>query len=213
MNWRLSQLDKVALVSNSDAHSPNPWRLGREANVFDLHTLAYREIFDAIRSKSKERFLFTIEVDPAYGKYHFSGHRKCGVSLSPPESARTQGRCPKCGKKLTIGVLERVEELADRPEGYVPPLAIPFKSLLPLYEVISFATGVNRLYARKVIEEQDRLITAFGNEFAVLLDADQAELLKHTKQRIADAIIATREGRIKFQPGYDGTYGVPAFPE
>jgi len=212
MNWRLSSLDNLSLVSNSDAHSPNPWRLGREANVFDLPNLTYREVFDAIRLKSKERFLFTIEVDPAYGKYHFSGHRKCGVSLSPQESARAEGRCPKCGRKLTIGVLERVEMLADRPEGYVPPRAIPFKSLLPLYEVISFATGVNRLYAKAVIEEQDKLIRIFGSELSVLLDADEKELSEHARGRIANAIIAMREGRVRFQPGYDGNYGTPVFP-
>lgn len=210
MNWRLSQLDGLALVSNSDSHSPNPWRLGREANVFDLPGLTYRGVFDAVRSR--EHFLFTIEVDPAYGKYHFSGHRKCGVSLSPQESARADGRCPRCGKKLTIGVLERVEELADRPEGYIRPGATPFRSLLPLYEVISFATGVNRPYAKAVIEEQDRLIGAFGGEFAVLLDATEEELSKFTKEGIVRAIIAAREGRVRFQPGYDGTYGVPIFP-
>jgi len=210
MNWRLSSLDGMSLVSNSDAHSPNPWRLGREANVFEMEKLTYRAVFDAIRLKDKSHFLYTIEVDPAYGKYHFTGHKKCGVSLSPIQAEGLGNRCPKCGKKLTIGVLQRVEELADRPEGQKPEWAVPYKRLLPLYEVISFATGVNRLYAKAVIEEQDKLIRVFGTELAILLDADEAELSKHTSAKVVSAIIAVREGRLAFTPGYDGVYGVPA---
>jgi len=209
MNWRLSMLGDISLVSNSDAHSPNPWRLGREANVFNIAKPTYKEIFDAIRLRDKSRFMYTIEVDPAYGKYHFTGHKKCGVSLTPSRARSLGNKCPKCGKKLTVGVLQRVEELADRPEGSRPEGAIPYKNLLPLYEIISFATGVNRLYAKGVIEEQDKLIRAFGTELAVLLDADEAELSKHTSAKVASAIIAVREGRLAFTPGYDGTYGVP----
>lgn len=211
MNWRLSSLDKVALVSNSDAHSPNPWRLGREANVFEFNRLSYRDVFDAVRLKDANRFLFTIEVDPAYGKYHFSGHKKCGVSLAPAKARQAGNICPKCGKKLTVGVMQRVEELADRPDGFRPEGAIPFRTLLPLYEVISFATGVNRLYAKAVLEQQDRLIEAFGSELAVLLETPADELLHHTKQVVAEAILAMRENRLKFTPGYDGVYGVPSF--
>ncbi len=211
MNWRLSSLDRVALVSNSDAHSPNPWRLGREANVFDLENLDYRSVFDAIRQKDPVRFKFTIEVDPAYGKYHYSGHRKCGVSLSPQDFLRVKGVCPKCGKKVTVGVMGRLEQLADRPEGHRPPGAIPYKGLLPLYEVISVATGVNRLYVERVIEEQDRLINAFGSELAVLLEISPEQLNKVTKKTISEAIISMREGRTTFTPGYDGVYGVPHF--
>ncbi len=210
MNWRLSSLDRVALVSNSDAHSPNPWRLGREANVFELEKLSYRAIFDAIRLKDQGRFLYTIEVDPAYGKYHFTGHKKCGVSLPPGDALRMGNSCPKCGRKLTVGVLQRVEELADRPDGFRPKNAIPFRSLLPLYEVISFVTGVNRLYAKAVLEQQDRLIGAFGSELAVLMDAPLEDLLRHSKQEVAQAIVAVRENRLKFTPGYDGVYGVPS---
>jgi len=211
MNWRLSQLDKIALMSNSDAHSPHPWRLGREANVFDLRRLTYDEIFDSVRRKDGSRFLYTIEVDPAYGKYHYSGHRACGVSLSPAASVKAGNRCPKCGKRVTVGVLQRLEELADRPEGFVPRGAIPFKRLLPLYEVISHATGVNRLYARGVIEEQDKLIHAFENELTVLLEVDHDALLRVTKKVVADAILAQRENRVEVVPGYDGVYGEPRF--
>lgn len=212
MNWRLRQLDGIALMSNSDAHSPHPWRLGREANVFELSNLTYREIFGCVRRKDASRFLYTIEVDPAYGKYHYSGHKACGVSLSPAESVRAGNTCPECGRKLTVGVLQRVEELADRPDGYVPQGAIPFKRLLPLYEVISFATGVNRLYAKAVIEEQDKLIRTFQNELSVLLEVEHQALARVTKKTIADAILAIRENRIEVVPGYDGVYGKPKFP-
>ena len=211
MNWRLSCLDRVALISNSDAHSPNLWRLGREANVFELSRLSYRNLFQAIKDKDPSRFLFTVEVDPAYGKYHLSGHKKCGVSLSPEASSKLGNRCPKCGKKLTVGVLQRVEELSDRPEGYVPKGAIPFQRLLPLYEIISYATGVRRPYVKKVIEQQDALIDAFGNEFNVLLGAPSEALCRTAGRAVADAILATRDGRMKVTPGYDGVYGFPAF--
>jgi uncharacterized protein (TIGR00375 family) len=211
MNWRLSSLDKIALVSNSDAHSPNPWRLGREANVFEFSQPTYRGVFDAVRNRDPTTFLFTVEVDPAYGKYHYSGHKKCGVFLSPRKSKALGDKCPKCGKKLTAGVLQRVEALADRPEGYEPAGAIPFRSLLPLYEVISFATGANRLYVKPVIEEQDRLVRAFGSEFFVLMEATHEQLLRQTKKIIASAIISARENRVEFSPGYDGIYGVPHF--
>jgi uncharacterized protein (TIGR00375 family) len=212
MNWRLSQLEGLALMSNSDAHSPNPWRLGREANAFDLPRLSYREVFDAVRLRDRKRFLFTVEVDPSYGKYHLTGHKKCGVSLTPEEAKAKGNVCPVCGRKLTVGVLQRVEELADRPEGHVPKGVVPFFRLLPLYEVISYATGVERLYAKGVIEEQDRLTKAFGNEFRVLLDATEEELGKMTKVKIAKAILAFRASKVTFAPGYDGVYGKPMLP-
>ena len=213
MNWRLSSLDKFALVSNSDSHSPWSWRLGREANVFELEKVTYWEIIDAIKKKDKDRFLFTIEVDPNYGKYHFDGHRKCGISLHPKDAIRLNNICPKCGKKLTIGVLHRVEELADRPEGFVPKDAIPFKTLLPLYEVISFAWGIGELYSQKVLKEHDKLVAKFGNELNVLLNIPREELLKVTDEKVADAIIKVREGRVKYIPGYDGVYGKPVFDD
>ncbi len=209
MNWRLSSLDGVALVSNSDAHSPSLWRLGREANAFELRAVTYREVFDAIRLRDRSRFLFTVEVDPSYGKYHLTGHKKCGVSVSPAEAKRIDNRCPKCGKKMTVGVLQRSEELADRPEGFVPRDAIPFRRLLPLYEVISFSTGVNRLYAKSVLDLQDKLVRAFGNELSVLLAAGEDAMSKVVPSRVARAIIASREGRVRVTPGYDGVYGIP----
>ncbi len=213
MNWRLSALDGVSLMSNSDAHSPNPWRLGREANVFELSGLSYEALFDSVRLRDPSRFLYTVEVDPSYGKYHYTGHKKCGISVAPEEAKRLDNRCPKCGRKLTVGVLQRVDELADRSAGFKPAGAIPFKRLLPLYEVVSFATGVNRLYARAVLDIQDRLIGTFGNEFSVLLETPQKELESQVPARIAKAIVASREGRVKVVPGYDGVYGIPTLAE
>lgn len=211
MNWRLSSLDKFTLLSNSDSHSTNPWRLGREANVFELEKPSYWEIVDAIKNKDRLKFLFTIETNAEYGKYHLDGHRNCNLSLEPNETKKINGICPKCKRKLTIGVLHRVEELADREEGFVPKDAIPFKTLLPLYEVISFVTGINQLYSKKVIEQQNKLIDRFGNEFNVLLNIDKEELMKVTSEKIADAIIKVREGKVKFIAGYDGVYGKAVF--
>ncbi|MFH8121228.1 MAG: endonuclease Q family protein, partial [Candidatus Aenigmatarchaeota archaeon] len=184
MNWRLSSLDKFTLLSNSDSHSPHPWRLGREANVFDLEKVTYWEILDAIKKKDKKRFLYTVEVDPNYGKYHFDGHRNCSISLHPKDAIKLNNICPKCKRKLTVGVLHRVEELADRPEGFIPKDAIPFKTLLPLYEIISFAWGSGELYSKKVLEEHDKLIEKFGNELNVLLNVPKEELLKVTNEKI-----------------------------
>jgi uncharacterized protein (TIGR00375 family) len=213
MNWRLSQLDRFALLSNSDSHSPYPWRLGREANVFDLDDVSFSNVIDAIRRKDPKRFVCTIETSPFYGKYHYSGHRNCKVSLSPKEAKKYDNLCPVCRKRLTIGVEQRVEDLADRPEGFVPKESIPFKTLLPLYEIISFVTGESQLYSQKVIAEQNRLIEKFGNELEVLLSSEKAEIEKVTGQKIADAIIMVREGRIKYSAGYDGEYGKPVFDE
>ncbi len=211
MNWRLSKLDNIALVSNSDAHSPWTWRLGREFNAFDLEKNTYWEINDAIKKKDKSKFIFTGEVPPEYGKYHIDGHRNCSISLTPEQSKKLNNICPKCRRKLTIGVLNRVEGLADRPDGFIPKDAIPFKSLLPLYEIISFITGTNQLYSKKVIEEQNKLIDRFDNELNVLMNVSREDLTKVTSEKIADAIIKVREGKIRFEAGYDGVYGKPIF--
>jgi uncharacterized protein (TIGR00375 family) len=213
MNFRVSSLDKFTLVSFSDAHSFWTWRLGREQVVLDLKELTYEEIFKSIKDKDKRKILFTIETPPAYGRYHFTGHRNCGIVLHPKDAIKLNNICPKCHRKLTIGVLQRVEELADRPEGFVPKDAIPFKTLLPLYEIISFSWGSGELYSKKVLEEHDKLIEKFGNELNVLLNVPKEELLKVTNEKIADAIIKVREGKVKYKPGYDGNYGQPIFDE
>ena len=206
MNWAVSKLDKYNLVSNSDSHSPSPFRLGREANVFELKELTYKEILKAIREKNPKRFLFTVEVDPSYGKYHWDGHRKCGVCLPPEEAKKFNNLCPVCGKPLTLGVLHRVLDLADRPLGYKPKNAIPFKRILPLQELISvyYKTEPG---SKKVLQIYQKLIKHFGSEFSVLLEVEKKEMEKVIDEKLANLIIKNREGRIKIKPGYDGVYG------
>ncbi len=205
MNWRLSALDRITLVSNSDSHSPWPSRLGRELNVFDTE-MRYGEIINAIKEKDPKRFLYTIEVDPSYGKYHFDGHRNCNVSLDPKESIKYHNTCPVCGKTLTIGVLNRIEELADRPEGFVPENAIPFKSLLPLSELIA-AVYNTQFFSKKVCEESAKLTKEFGSELNVLLEAPENKLRLTSNEKVVEIILKNRKGGLKVQPGYDGVYG------
>ena len=207
MNWRLSTLDKYALVSNSDCHSHWPWRIGREANVFDLKLLTYREVIDAIRQKDPKSFKFTIETNPAYGKYHWTGHRNCKVTLSPQEAIKFGNRCPVCSKRLTRGVEQRVEELADRTEEFKPPNAIGYMRLLPLSEIIVAVLGVTYPGIRKVWSIYNTLIAKFGTEYSVLIDASQEELSKVVNPKIAEAVIRVRDEKVEVIPGYDGVYG------
>jgi uncharacterized protein (TIGR00375 family) len=203
MNWRLSALDKITLISNSDSHSPA--KIGREANVFDTE-ISYPSIVNAIKTKNPEKFLYTVEFFPEEGKYHYDGHRLCGISLSPKESKKYNNICPNCGKPLTIGVLNRVEELADRPDGFKPDKAIPFKSLVPLAEIIADVLGV--LPGAKAAEKQYQiLIEKFGNEFEILLNASRQNLENATLSEIAEGIERVREGKVFVTPGYDGVYG------
>ncbi len=210
MNWRLSALDEITLISNSDAHSPN--RLGREANVFECE-LNYWEIVGAIRGKDRRRILFTIEFFPEEGKYHFDGHRACGVILSPKETIKNQYLCPKCGKKLTVGVMHRVEKLADRPEGFVPKQAIPSIHLIPLEEIIAEALEVG-VETKSVETEYDRLVEKGGSEFRILLEASPEELGSFVPPKILEGIIRMRQGKVSIVPGHDGVYGkITLFPE
>jgi uncharacterized protein (TIGR00375 family) len=204
MNWRLSQLDKFAMVSFSDAHSFWPWRIGREATIFEVEKETYENLIRALRTK--EGLVETIEVDPSYGKYHYDGHRDCNVSMSPGEAKRIANICPVCRRPLTIGVLHRIEELADRPEGFVPKDAKPFRSVIPLSEIIAFALGTN-ISSTKVWEEFNKLVDVFGSEFNVLLEADGEQLKKITKEKIAVLLLKMRSGKINVKPGYDGVYG------
>ncbi len=203
MNWRLSALDKITLISNSDSHSPA--KIGREANVFDTE-ISYPAIISAIKQKNPQKFLYTIEFFPEEGKYHFDGHRLCNIVLSPQESKKYNNICPNCGKPLTIGVLNRVNSLADRPEGFKPEIAIPFKSLIPLAEIIADALGVLS-GAKQVEKEYKNLIEKFGNEFEVLLNASFEDLKRAALPEIAEGIIRVREGKVFIEPGYDGVYG------
>lgn len=207
MNWRLSSLDKYALVSNSDSHSHWPWRIGREANVFELEQVTYQNMVDAIRKKDPEHFKFTIETDPAYGKYHWTGHRNCKVSLSPQEAIKFGNRCPVCRRNLTKGVEQRVEELADRPVGFKPANAIGYMHLLPLSEIIATVLSVAYPSVQKVWDVYNTLVARFGDEYTVLIGASLDEMSKIVEPRIAEAIVRVREEKIKISPGYDGVYG------
>ena len=204
MNWRIKFLDDITLVSFSDLHSYWPWRLGREATVFDLQELTYENIVKSIRTKTN--VVETIEFFPEEGKYHYDGHRNCNFSCEPSRSKELKNICPRCNHDLTIGVMNRVEELADRPEDYVPQNAIPFKSFVPLSELISAILNTTP-YSKSTWEIYSKLIDRFNNELNVMLNIPADELEKVVEKRIAELIIKNREGAINIKPGYDGVYG------
>lgn len=205
MNWRLSALDGVMLVSNSDAHGVR--NLGREANVFDLDRPSYAAIVDILRKRDRKRFLHTIEFFPEEGKYHVDGHRLCDFRCEPERTEKLKGLCPKCGKELVRGVLGRVHALADRPTGGPRPKnAVPFKSLVPLEEVIGNALGVGRT-SKKVFASYAKLLGQVGPEFDVLLDASLKDIELASSERIAEAVARMRAGNLVITPGYDGVFG------
>jgi uncharacterized protein (TIGR00375 family) len=204
MNWRLSALDRIALISNSDAHSPE--KLGREANLFDGE-LSYADIFSAIRSRDPKRFLKTLEFFPEEGKYHADGHRKCGCRLDPAETIQRGGLCPECGKPVTVGVLHRVEKLADRKKGNKPAGAPDFESLIPLKEVLGQVLRVGP-GSLKVDALYHRLLARFGSEFRILRELPAADLEKEGLPLLALALARMRTGTVTLQPGFDGEYGV-----
>ncbi len=212
MNWRCSFLDSYALMSNSDSHSPTPWRIGREANAFSDDVHNFKQLFKAVRSKDSKKFLFTVEVDPAYGKYHVDGHRACKFSCDPSESKKIKGICPVCHKPLTIGVLNRVEELADRPAGFRPKGAIPFKRILPLHELLG-ALNHTAVTTKKVQAQAGSLIMDIGSELGVILDAPLEQIASLAGARVAAVIAENRESRLPVKPGFDGEYGVPLLGE
>jgi len=220
MNWRLSQLDKIALISNSDSHSLQ--RIGREANIFDTE-LSYNGIIEAIKSgapskrgenKGQEKFVATIEFFPEEGKYHYDGHRNCSVIFSPEETKKHNGICPKCGRKLTIGVMNRVEKLADRPtaetktKGYYKSCKnrVPYYNLIQLDEIIAESYGVGAA-SKKVKEKYGDLIKEFGSELKILLEISGEEIENAAGNQIGQAVKAVREGELEIRPGYDGEYG------
>ncbi len=201
MNWRLSALDGITLVSNSDAHSAA--KIGREANILDTDR-TYAGISRAIRTGGG--FAGTYEFFPEEGKYHTDGHRACKVSLTPKETIRHNYRCPVCGGKLTVGVLHRVEKLADRDEGQRPQRAQAFQSLIPLPELIaeSLKAGVN---TKKVDRQYHALLEQLGQEFFILTKADPGDIEAASSPVIAEAVNRMRQGRVHIDPGYDGEYG------
>jgi uncharacterized protein (TIGR00375 family) len=204
MNARWSALDRFTLVSNSDAHSPA--KIGRESNVFDAD-FSFEGVVGALRGKAPSRFLHTVEFFPEEGKYHFDGHRKCGVLLSPRESLAHNDICPKCGRKLTIGVLHRVEELADRGPDDDIPVRIPYKNLIPLNEIIAEALGKTP-ECQSVWSVYFRFIREFGDEYRVLTEVPVADLARIPPERVSQGIDRMRRGRVKIIPGHDGFYGV-----
>lgn len=201
MNWMLSALDKYSLVSNSDAHSLE--KLGREANVFNLESLTFKSVTQAI--KTRKGFEKTYEFYPEEGKYHYDGHRDCGINISPAEAKSRNNTCPVCRKKLTIGVLHRVSDLADRKMGARPDSAVPFQYIVPLTILISKALRKPET-SKLVAEEYSKLVRYFGNEFAVF-GATEEQLRLATVKEIADAIIRVNTGHVRWVPGYDGVFG------
>ena len=212
MNWRWSALDNITLISNSDAHSPS--KLGREVNVLEGEKINYNLIAEAIKNGASLvirqddglRLVKTIEFFPEEGKYHFDGHRKCGICLNPEESKKYNNLCPTCNKPLTIGVMNRVTKLADRPIGAKPAKVIPFKSLIPLEEIISDVLKVG-VGTKRVVEHYKELIKRMGSEFKVLLDAKREDIMAASLPEIAEGIIRVRKGKVNIEPGYDGEFG------
>lgn len=206
MNRRLSTLDRFNLISNSDAHSPS--KIGREANVFDC-PLNYEEIMKTL--KTGENFLFTIEFFPQEGKYHFDGHRNCKMRVPPEEAMRKDNLCPLCLRPLTIGVMHRVLELADRKTEDIPDKFIPHKNLIPLEEIIADALQIG-VQTKGVREEYLSLVKRFGSELKILLDVSPSVIRKQFNSAIGERILAVREGRVLIEEGYDGVYGKIKIP-
>ncbi|MEI7542374.1 MAG: endonuclease Q family protein [bacterium] len=202
-NWRISALDNITLLSNSDAHSPS--KIGREANVFDCK-MDYYEIKNVIEKKDPKRFKYTIEFFPEEGKYFYDGHTACGVSLHPEAAIKIKNICPVCHKPLTLGVLHRVEQLADRPKNYIPANAIPQKHLIQLQEIIADSKEVAAT-SKKVQGEYERMLIKGGTEFEILMDRSKEELLLITDEKIAEAILRVRQEKVNVIPGFDGQFG------
>ncbi len=205
MNWQVREIERLALISNSDAHSLR--KLGREANVFEIdpEKLSYQEIIRIIRDKDPKEFLETIEFFPEEGKYHYDGHRDCNFSCPPEQTRSLGGVCPVCGKKLLVGVMNRVSVLAHHPYGYAPRDAIPFRSSIPLEEIIAEVLGVG-VASKKVTGQYEQLVATFP-EFAILLEASAEQIAALSNQHIAEAVLQVRAGEVQIQPGYDGLFG------
>ncbi len=204
MNWRVKGLDHIALISNSDSHSLK--RIGREANVLDCK-LSYNGIMDAIKSHDPKQFLFTLEFFPEEGKYHYDGHRACKFSCTPDETKKLGNKCPVCARKMTIGVMNRIDVIADRTIGKKPSSAIPFKRMVPLDEIIAESFGMGTA-SKKVKAAYDDMIKSLGTEFCILINAKLSDIAMTATSEIVEAIKRVREGNLQIVPGYDGEYGV-----
>lgn len=227
MNWRLSALDRLTILSNSDAHSlPN---IAREANVFEMKNISYGEIYDIIKNKKiffrdvihslgktrdgkknnseKIGMEFTIEFYPEEGMYHYDGHRDCGTVFSPEQTEKLKSICPVCKKLLTVGVMNRVNKLADRLIGFKPAGSALFKKLVELDKIIAQALDIKSRHSKRVRIEYANLIKSAGNEIDILLNVSLKDLSKITDAAVVEAIKRVREGRLIIKPGFDGQYG------
>ncbi len=201
-----SFLNNKAVVSFSDAHSFWPWRIGRESTIF-TGPISYQNILKQIRENS---FKGTIETEPAYGRYHWDGHRNCKFSCSPEETRKLNGICPKCGKLITVGVEYRIEELSDQnPKQFNKK---DYYKMLPLHELIALSNG-SSLNTKKTWAVFNQLIEKFGNEFNILLYVKREELARVIDDRLVELILENRKGKIKVKPGFDGEYGIALMPE
>ncbi|MEM3670298.1 MAG: endonuclease Q family protein [Thermoprotei archaeon] len=204
MNWTVSSLDRYTLLSNSDSHSDHPWRLGRESNLLSQECDTYRSVLQAVRTGSK--LLLTLEVPPAFGKYHWTGHRKCGVSMSAEEAVRANDLCPVCHKKMTLGVEERVLLLSDRPKGIRPANKPRFVYTLPLHELLVNAYRTSSYTDPRITDLYNALVKKYGNEYKALYFSP-IEHLKRVNPLLASWVAGIRAGDIDVIPGYDGVYG------
>ncbi|MEK7558031.1 MAG: endonuclease Q family protein [Patescibacteria group bacterium] len=212
MNWRLSCLDNLTILSNSDAHSLS--NIGREANVFEMEKITYDEIYNIIKNKKiysesnkKSGIKFTIEFYPEEGLYHLDGHRLCKIRFTPTETKKHKGLCPVCHKPVVIGVMNRVEELANRSEGSRSLHSADFKKLVELDKIIASVLGVKSRSSKKVQLEYNNLIKQGGTELNILLNLSDKDLKNITKPVIAEGIKKVRQGRLIIEPGFDGQYG------
>ncbi len=207
MLWRFKEIadGKVKVVSFSDAHSFWPWRIGREATIFDLKELSYENLIKAIRTGNGLKA--TIETPPEYGKYHYDGHRNCNFSCSPEKTKEIKGICPVCNNPLTIGVDYRVEEIAEYKKNFIPTNSIMFHKILPLHELIVLITKTS-ISSKVNWEIYNDLINKFGNELNILLNVKKEDLFRsEINEKLAELILKNRTGSIKVKPGYDGNYG------
>jgi uncharacterized protein (TIGR00375 family) len=210
MNWQIPALDNIALISNSDAHSLR--KLGREANVFEIDEkkLSYKEIMRVIRDHKPGEFVETLEFFPEEGKYHLDGHANCNFSCLPEETKKLGGICPVCGKKLLRGVMHRVADLSalskqTRPDGFVPPRSVPFRSIIPLEEIIAETFGLGTA-SKKVLAQYEAMVAQIP-EFEILLNTDQQTVARLSSKEIAESVMRVRNGQVHIAGGYDGVFG------
>ena len=207
MNWRIPELDNISIVSFSDSHSPQPHRLGREATLFEIEELSYKNIYQAMKNPDeKNRILMTIEFFPEEGKYHYDGHRLCKIRFSPEESKENNFLCPVCGKKITIGVLSRIEKLAQRSSDFLDPQRPPFKMTVPLLEILA-QIYKSQVTTKKVWEKYLDLVKKFGSELDILIGNYDQERMKYEEPLIFQALSKIDKEEIILEPGYDGEYG------